>query len=402
MAKKTKKLSAASEKSIKEILERGVDEVIGKEHLEEDLKKGQELRIKLGADPTAPDLHLGHAVAFRKLKQFQDLGHTIVFIIGDYTARIGDPSGKSKTRPQLTALEIEKNAKTYFEQVGKILNLKKCSIHYNSEWFEDFKFDDLIKLASRFPLARILERDDFEKRLKEGIEISAHEILYPMMQAYDSIMINASVEIGGTDQRFNMLAGRELQKKMGMTPQEVITCPLLIGLDGTNKMSKSLGNYIGLDDEPREMYGKVMSIPDKLILHYFELATELSDIELKKIHKQLIGKGNPRDIKMRLAREIVAMYHGKAKVKDAEKNFIQVFQKKEKPDEIPEFKIKGNEADLVDVLYDSKLAQSKSDARRLIAQGGVQIGEEIIKSINAKVKKDDLIQKGKRFFLKVV
>ncbi|MEA3272592.1 MAG: tyrosine--tRNA ligase [Patescibacteria group bacterium] len=400
MNKKSKKLSTASKKSIDEILNRGVDEVIGKEHLEEDLKKGHCLRIKLGADPTAPDLHLGHAVVLRKLKQFQDLGHTIVFIIGDYTARIGDPSGKSKTRPQLTALEIEKNAKTYFEQVGKILNLKKCSIHYNSEWFKKFTFDDLIKLSSKFPLARILERDDFEKRLKEGIEIGAHEILYPMMQAHDSVMINASVEIGGTDQRFNMLAGRDLQKKINMMPQEVITCPLLIGLDGKKKMSKSLGNYIALSDKSREMYGKVMSIPDKLLMHYFEFATELSAVELKKIQQQLKTK-NPRDIKMRLAREIVTMYHGKAKVKDAEKNFVQVFQKKEKPDKMPEFKAE-KEMFLIDVLYESKLAQSKTDARRVIAQGGVQVNSKVIKDIKVKVKKGALIQKGKRHFLKVV
>ncbi|NQU83883.1 MAG: tyrosine--tRNA ligase [Parcubacteria group bacterium] len=399
--KKIKKLPAASQKSIAEILERGVDEVIGKEHLENDLKEGHNLRIKFGADPTAPDLHLGHAVVLRKLKQFQDLGHTIVFIIGDYTAKIGDPSGKSKTRPQLTAFEIEKNAKTYFEQVGKILNLKKCSIHYNSEWFEKFSFDELIKLASHFPLARILERDDFEKRLKEGIEIGSHEILYPMMQAHDSVVINASVEIGGTDQKFNMLAGRDLQKKMRMTPQEVITCPLLVGLDGVNKMSKSLGNYIAFTDEPREMYGKVMSIPDKVLMHYFELTTELADSELKKIKQQLKIK-NPRDVKMRLAREIVEIYHGKAKVKDAEKNFVQVFQKKEKPDQIPTFKIEGEEMSLVDVLYESRLAQSKSDARRNIAQGGVQLNGEVVKDINTIVKKESLIQRGKRHFLKVV
>lgn len=396
-----KKLKPASKKQIDEILNFGVDEVIGKKHLEKDLKSGEVLRIKLGADPTAPDLHLGHAVVLKKLKQFQDLGHTIIFIIGDYTAKIGDPSGKSKTRPQLSSKEIEKNAKTYFEQVGKILDLKKCSIHYNSEWFENLKFDELIKITSKFSVARILERDDFENRLKGGVEIGVHEIMYPMMQAYDSVMINASVEIGGTDQRFNMLAGRELQKKMGETPQEVITCPLLVGLDGVKKMSKSLGNYIGLAEDPKEMYGKVMSIPDKLIMHYFELATEITDKEAKEIHSLLIKGENPRNIKMRLAREIVGLYHNKKVVEEAEENFINIFQKKQNPDNVKEFKIK-KEMELIDVLVESKLCGSKTDARRVIEQGGVKVEGKVVKNIKETVKRGKLIQKGKRHFVKIV
>lgn len=397
---KNNKLKPASKEQIEEILHRGTEEAIDAKHLEKDLTSGATLRIKLGADPTAPDLHLGHAVVLRKLREFQKLGHTAVFLIGDYTALIGDPSGKSKTRPQLSAEEIERNAKTYFEQAGKILDLKKCVIRYNSEWFGEFSLADLIKLTSNFSEARILERDDFSKRLKEGVEIGAHEVLYPMMQAYDSVMINASVEIGGTDQRFNMLAGRDLQRKMGMPEQDVIMCPLLIGLDGEKKMSKSLGNYIALNDAPNDMYGKVMSIPDKLIIHYFELATELALDEIKKMEKDLKGGKNPRDVKMRLAREIVAMYHSAKDAKKAEDNFIGVFQKKEKPEDIATHKIKGKSENILEVLVNSKLAPSKGEARRLIEQGGVKINDETVKDINFEVKKDSLIQKGKRFFVK--
>jgi tyrosyl-tRNA synthetase len=398
---KNKSLKPASKEQIEEILRRGTEEAIDAKHLEKNLTSGAMLRIKLGADPTAPDLHLGHAVVLRKLREFQKLGHTVVFLIGDYTALIGDPSGKSKTRPQLTAEEVERNAKSYFEQVGKVLDLKKCVIRYNSEWFGEFSFADLIKLASNFSVARILERDDFTKRLKEGIEIGAHEILYPMMQAYDSVMINASVEIGGTDQRFNMLAGRDLQRKMNMPEQDVIMCPLLIGLDGEKKMSKSLGNYIGLTDAPNDMYGKVMSIPDKLIMHYFELATELPLDEIKKIEKDL-KKANPRDVKMMLAREIVIMYHSEKDAKKAEENFISVFQKKERPEDVATYKVKGKTENILEVLVNSKLVSSKGEGRRLIEQGGVKVNEETVKDINFAVKKDSLIQKGKRFFVKAV
>lgn len=401
MKNNNKLLKPATHEEIDKVLRRGVEEAIDAKHLEKDLTSGAMLRIKLGADPTAPDLHLGHAVVLRKLREFQKLGHTVVFLIGDYTALIGDPSGKSKTRPQLSVEEVERNAKTYFEQVGKILDLKKCVIRYNSEWFGEFSFADLIKLASNFSVARILERDDFTKRLKEGIEIGAHEILYPMMQAYDSVMINASVEIGGTDQRFNMLAGRDLQRKMGLPEQDVIMCPLLMGLDGERKMSKSLGNYIALSDAPNEMYGKVMSIPDKLMIHYFELATELPLDEIKKIGKDL-KKKNPRDIKMLLAREIVTMYHSEKESKKAEEDFINVFQKKEIPEDVAVYKIRGNFENVLEALVNSKLTSSKGEARRLVEQGGVRIDDKVVKDINFAVKKGSLIKKGKRFFVKTI
>ncbi len=394
----------ADEKIIKKIFSRGVDEVIVRGHLEEDLRKGTDLRIKLGADPTAPDLHLGHAVILRKLREFQELGHVIVFIIGDYTALVGDPTDRSKTRPQLDAKAIARNAKTYFEQVGKILDLKKTEIHYNSEWFKKMTVADMIALASKFSAQRILERDDFSKRIKEGVEVAVHEELYPIMQAHDSVVINASVEIGGTDQKFNVLAGRELQKKMGLFPQDVITCPLLVGTDGTHKMSKSLGNYIGITDAPADMFGKVMSIPDKVIIHYFELATDLPREEIDLISKSLKAGANPRDIKARLAGEIVALYHGAKAAKAAGAAFDRVFSKKETPEDVPEAVVSKPRINILDLLIETKLVASKGEARRVVEQGGVKVDNEVLKDINTMVepaKGGSLVQKGKHIFLRV-
>lgn len=395
-------MKSLSDQQISDLFAGLVDDVIVRGHLESRLKKGEKLRIKLGMDPTAPDLHLGHAVALRLLRRFQDLGHTVVFIIGDYTARIGDPSGKSKTRPQLDAKEIDKNANTYFKQVGKILDLKKAEVRYNSEWLGKLKFEDVIRLAAKFTTARILERDDFTKRMKAGEEISCHELLYPMMQAYDSVAIKADVEVGGTDQRFNMLAGRELQKKMGLPEQDVITVPLLVGLDGKDKMSKSLGNYIGITEPPEEMYGKVMSIPDALIGHYVLLAADgMNGLVVKKV---LEAGTNPRDIKMQLARSIVTRYHTAKDAEKAEAAFVALFQKHEQPAEMPTWKApKG--ATLADALVAAGMAASKSEARRLVEQKGVKVDGQVASDANQALslqKSGVVIQKGKRHFVRVL
>lgn len=388
----------------KSLLTRNIDEIISREHLEKQLKSGKKLRIKLGADPTAPDLHLGHAVVLWKLRAFQELGHTIVFIIGDYTTRIGDPSGKSKTRPPLSDAEIEKNAKTYFSQVGKILDIKKTEIRYNSEWFAKLDFADVIKLAANFSVWRLLERDDFSKRHKEGKELLGHEILYSMMQAYDSIMVKADVECGGTDQKFNLLVGRDLQRKMSLPEQDIIIFKLLVGLDGVKKMSKSLGNYIGLTESSDSMFGKIMSLPDNLILPYFELATPVSEKELKEIETALKSGTNPRDLKVRLAKEIVALYHSKDAAEKAALEFTRVFKNKEKPSKILEIKISEKKLKLVDLIVATKLIKSKSEARRLIEQGGVKVDDAVEKDWQKEieVKSGMIVQIGKRKFVKIV
>jgi len=391
----------ATDEQIKEIFGRGVANVIGVERLTEALKQGETLRFKMGFDPTSPDIHIGHAVGLRLLKKMQDLGHKVVVIVGDYTARIGDPSGRSKTRPPLEPAAIDANAKTYLAQVGKILDVKKIDLEKNSKWLSKLTFADLIKLATNFTVARTLERDDFAKRYKEGVEIYLHELLYPLMQAYDSVAIKASVEMGGTDQTFNMLAGRELQKKMGLPEQSVISCPLLVGLDGVNKMSKSLGNYIGITESAESMYGKVMSIPDALIMSYFELATEMSMEEIAIVKNKLDEGENPRDIKMWLAREIVTLYHSNDAAQKAEEAFVKTFQKKEVPDDVLEIRV-AEHIHIVDCLVKAGLAPSKTDARRIIEQGGVKIDGEVVKDPQTEVKKGSLIQKGKRYFIRVI
>lgn len=357
----------------------GVADIVPVEALEQKLRSARPLTIKLGVDPTAPDLHLGHAVPLRKLRQFQDLGHTVVLIIGDFTALIGDPSGRSATRPALTPEQVELNATTYIEQAFKILDPDKTVMRRNSEWLGPLGFADILKLASQFTVARIMERDDFQKRYREGVGISLHELLYPMAQAYDSVAITADVELGGTDQLFNLLAGRELMEKLGIEPQVCLTLPLLEGTDGVQKMSKSYGNYIGLTEAADEMFGKVMSIPDELMVKYYRLCAALPVEELEAIESALAGgELHPNTAKRRLGREIVALYHGADAAAGAEAAFDAVFKRHEIPDDVPEVRIErqGDVVHLPAVMKQAGLAPTTSEARRLIAAGAVKVDGE--------------------------
>lgn len=384
---------------IKELLERGVSEVIEYDSLEKKLRSGKKLRVKFGIDPTGTDLHLGHTVPLRKLRQFQDLGHQVILLIGDYTALIGDPTGRSQTRPVLTRDQVQENMKTYIDQAGKVLDMPKVEVRYNSEWYADKPGSFLMELTSKITVARILERDDFQKRLKEGVDIQMPEIIYPLLQGYDSVALNADVEIGGTDQKFNLLMGRKLQKRYDQPEQDVITVPILEGTDGEKKMSKSYGNYIALLDSPEEMFGKVMSIPDSLLIKYFELTTDVSSEEIAAIKKELQVGANPRDVKMRLGQAVVKMYHSKKAAEQAQENFIQTFQNKEKPVDILE--IKPSVYDIITVLVEGKLVSSKAEARRAIEQGGVKVDDMKVDSIELVVKRGSVVQKGKRFFVRV-
>jgi len=382
--------------------EKGVVEIIEKESLELKLVSKRKLRIKIGVDPTRPDIHLGHAVALRVLKRLQDAGHTIIFLIGDYTTKIGDPSGRNSTRPILDDEEIKANAKTYFDQVGNILDLKKTEIRYNSEWFSKMNFNDILQLAGKFTVAQITERDDFEKRLKGGIDVGLHEMLYPLMQAYDSVVLKADVEFGGTDQRFNMLAGRVLQKKMGQAPQDVVMVGLLIGLDGKEKMSKSLDNYIGITESANSMFGKTMSIPDSLIESYFVLCTDETEAQIKKHIADMKAGKNPRDVKAELAEKIVEIYHGKKKAVEAKEEFFKVYSKKELPSDIPEVKISGTYT-LPLFLIELGAVSSNSEARRLIEQGGLKIDDAKITDPKAEIATHPgmIVQVGKRKIYKI-
>lgn len=388
-----------SKQKIEELLTRGVDEVIVLADLKKKLKSGKKLRIKFGVDPTAPDLHIGHAVPLWKLKQFQDAGHKVILLIGDYTAMIGDPSGKNETRPMLKPRQIEINMKTYVAQASKILNMKKVELRYNSEWYKEKGWNFVMSLTGKVTIARVLDRDDFQKRIKEGSDIQMQEILYPLMQGYDSVELKCDVEIGGTDQKFNMLMGRKLQKRYDQPEQDIITVPLLEGLDGTKKMSKSYKNYIAFEDFPEAMFGKVMSITDSLIIRYFELATNVSFEQIKDYKKQLEKGVNPRDIKQILAFEIVRFYHGEKEAQKAKEGFIQMFQKKGRPDQIKEVALNGNE--IVDALVKADLVKSKTEARRNIEQKGVRVNDKVVLKFNVKVKSGDVVQKGKRFFIKI-
>jgi len=391
-----------------EILTSNVVEIIPENGLEEKLKKAREenrpLRVKLGADPSAPDLHLGHAVVLRKLKQFQDLGHQVVFIIGDFTARIGDPSGRSETRKPLTPEQVKKNALTYQEQVGKILDISRAEIRYQEEWFGKMKLEDVLVLTSKYTLARMLERDDFAQRFKEQRPIFLHEIMYPLLQAYDSVAIKADIELGGTDQKFNLIVGREIQREYGLEPQVAMLMPILEGLDGKQKMSKSLGNYIGLTEPPNQMYGKVMSIPDELIIRYFELATELPKEEIRGIERKMKeGILNPRDAKARLAREIVKIYHGEEASIRAEEEFNRIFRNKELPEEVQEVIINEPKIWIVKLLTLVGAAKSNSEAKRLISQGAVEINGSRIEDINMDIEIDKpfILRVGKHFFRRI-
>lgn len=397
-----------------EVIKRGTIEIIPENELvsklERSIKSGKSLTIKLGLDPTAPDIHLGHTVVLQKLRQFQDLGHQVIVILGDFTARIGDPTGKSETRKQLSEEQVLANARTYERQIFKILEQKRTKLVFNSEWLASLNFAEIIKLSSKYTVARMLERDDFAKRFKECLPISIHEFFYPLMQGYDSIVLNADIEIGGSDQRFNLLMGRTLQKEYGQEPQIALLMPILEGLDGINKMSKSLGNYIGIDESPREMYGKTMSLPDHMMLRYFELVTPVSIEELREIESGLKNETiHPRDLKMRLAREIVSQYHSSEAAFTAEEEFKRIFQQKDLPDEIPDYRISE------DILEDGTIwlprllvaigsAGSTSEARRLIQHGGVKIDGLRITDPNFHVSpvSEMIIQVGKRKFNRIL
>lgn len=397
-----------------EIIRRGAAEIIPENELVEKLKKSikdnKPLTIKLGLDPTAPDIHLGHTVVLQKLRQFQDLGHRIIIILGDYTGRIGDPSGKSETRKQLTEEEVLFNARTYERQIFKVLDKEKTKLVFNSEWLAPLTFEHVLNLSAKYTVARMLERDDFHKRFKEGLPISIHEFFYPLMQGYDSVALKADVEMGGTDQKFNLLMGRHLQKEYGQEPQVALTMPILEGLDGVNKMSKSLGNYIGIDEPANEMYGKTMSIPDELMVRYFELVTQVPMEEIKTIKQGLDdGSLHPRDVKMRLGREIVSIYHGEEVAKQAEEAFKKVFQQRELPDEIPQFIVtpevlEDGQVVLPKLLVAANLVSSTSEARRMIKQGGVKINGETAKDINLRFNPppETVIKVGKRKFAQII
>ncbi|MGM0602382.1 MAG: tyrosine--tRNA ligase [Bacillota bacterium] len=396
-----------------EILKRGVSDLISEEELKEKLieaeKEGRPLKVKLGLDPTAPDIHLGHTVVLRKLKQFQDLGHEVYLIIGDFTGMIGDPSGKSETRKQLTREEVIENARTYKEQFSKVLDRDKTKLVFNGDWLGELDFADVLELSSKYTVARMLERDDFSKRYQEEKPIGIHEFFYPLMQGYDSVAINADVELGGTDQRFNLLVGRNLQKEYGQKPQVVVMMPLLEGLDGVNKMSKSLGNYIGVYDKPSDMYGKVMSIPDDLILRYFELLTDVSPEKLTEIKEKLDQDDfNPMGLKKELAYIIVKEYHDKNSADAAADEFENVFSKGNLPEDIPVIKIDSSDLEdgelwIVKLVAATGLVDSNSEARRMIKQGAVTIDDQKYEKINLDIEVKDgmIIQIGKRRFAQI-
>ncbi|GIR02371.1 MAG: tyrosine--tRNA ligase [Gammaproteobacteria bacterium] len=387
-----------------ELIKRGIDEVLTEDDLVSKLKSKKQLTVKVGFDPTAPDLHLGHTVILNKMRHFQDLGHKVVFLIGDFTGRIGDPSGKNKTRPSLDKEELEKNAKTYSDQVFKILNKDLTDIRFNSEWCEDLGADGIIGLASKYNLGRMLERDDFSKRYKANQQIAIHEFLYPLIQAYDSIALNADVEMGGTDQKFNLLVGRELQRAFDQEPQVCITLPILEGLDGTNKMSKSLDNYVGINEDPDEMFGKIMSISDDLMWRWFELLSFRPINEVNELKKEVKSGMNPRDTKILLAEEIIERFHSKEDAENAKNTFLDRFQKGAKPKDIETFSISlDDDIAIGNLLKESGLVQSTSEAMRLVKQGAVKINDEKIDDPKLSIEKNQelLVQVGKRRFLKI-
>jgi tyrosyl-tRNA synthetase len=390
------------------ILHRGVAEIVPAEDLraklQQSLATGRPLRVKLGLDPTAPDIHLGHTVVLQKLRQFQDLGHQVIIIIGDFTGKIGDPTGKTETRRQLTEAEVQANAATYKEQIFKILLPDRTEVTFNSRWLGRLTFAGVIELAAKTTVARMLEREDFSRRYQENRPISVHEFFYPLMQGYDSVALEADVELGGTDQKFNLLMGRQLQREYGQEPQVAMMMPILPGLDGVQKMSKSLGNYIGVSEAPAEMYGKTMSLPDELMLTYFELVTAVPLEELEAIREGLAaGSLHPRDTKMRLAREIVTLYHGAAAARAAEREFRQVFQQGDLPEEMPEVRINAARVWLPRLMVQANLAPSTSEARRLISQGAVKLDGERLADPDVEIGIRDgaVIQAGKRKFARL-
>jgi tyrosyl-tRNA synthetase len=389
-------MSDLNSQTVDRILRRGVAEIIVREEMTQLLRSGKKLRLKEGFDPSFPDIHLGHMVTLRKLRQFQELGHQVVLIVGDWTAQIGDPSGASVTRPMLTAEQVQKNAKTYMEQFFKVVDKDKTEVRWQSEWFGKFGLADVIRLTSKFTVAQMLAREDFANRFSAGNPVSVTELLYPMMQAYDSVAIQSDVEFGGTDQKFNLLVGRELQATVGQRPQQVFMAPLLIGTDGSRKMSKSLGNYIGVAEPPNQMYGKVMSITDGLIMNYFELLTDVSGEELAEFRKMLeSGTTNPMTLKKRLAREIVAQLHDEKAASEAEERFEREVQRKETPKDVPTIRISEEIPDIRRELVSSGMAASMSEATRLINQGAVKIDGEKITGYRCPIHDGAIVQVGR-------
>jgi tyrosyl-tRNA synthetase len=394
-------------------IRRGVVEIVPEDELKQKIigsvVTGKPLKVKLGLDPSAPDIHIGHTVVLHKLRQFQQLGHQVQLIIGDFTGRIGDPTGKSETRKQLTEEDVKRNAETYQKQIYKILDADKTQLYYNSEWLGPMSFVDVVQLSAKVTVARMMERDDFSKRYATGQAIHVHEFFYPLMQGYDSVALKSDVELGGTDQKFNLLMGRTLQKEYGVTAQVTIMTPLLEGLDGVNKMSKSLGNYIGIDEEPNQIYGKAMSIPDELMPKYYELATSMSNEDLKLLQEGLLdGTVHPRDAKMQLARTFVSMYHGEQAASEAQQHFVTVFQQRALPEDIEEIVVAADALEdgqigIIKLLVTLGLSASNSEARRSIQQGGVKINEQKIEDLNISLtlQEDDIIQVGKRKFAKI-
>ena len=387
------------------LIKRGTDEILTEADLKKKLDSGKQLVIKAGFDPTAPDLHLGHTVLLNKLRHFQELGHKVIFLIGDFTGQIGDPSGKNKTRPTLDAKELAENSKTYQKQVFKILKKELTEVRFNSEWCNDLGASGLIELASKYNVARMLERDDFNKRYNANQSIAVHEFLYPLIQGYDSVVLEADVECGGTDQKFNLLVGRELQRSYDQDPQVVLTVPILEGLDGTNKMSKSLNNYIGVDEAPDEMFGKIMSISDDLMWRWFELLSFISEKEIASLKNEMDAGKNPRDIKFILAEELVNRFHADGDGEACKEAFLQRFQKGLMPEDIPgiSIDIDGDSMPLVNLLKNTEMVASTSEAARLIKQGGVKIDSKKVEDPKLEIKKgsEAIYQVGKRKFLKI-
>ncbi|HDR1069117.1 TPA: tyrosine--tRNA ligase [Pasteurella multocida] len=382
-------------------LKRGVDEILSEADLIEKLKENRPLRVKLGADPTAPDIHLGHTVVLNKLRQFQQFGHEVIFLIGDFTGMVGDPSGKNTTRPPLSRDDVLRNAETYKQQIYKILDPQKTRIVFNSSWLGELGTEGMIRLTSNYTVARMLERDDFKKRFSNNQPIAIHEFIYPLLQGYDSVALDADIELGGTDQKFNLLVGRELQKSAGQKPQVAITLPLLVGLDGEKKMSKSLGNYIGVAESPTEMFGKVMSISDELMWDWYDLLSFRPLTEIAQLKQEVENGRNPRDIKVLLAKEIIARFHSEADAEAAEQEFINRFQKGAMPEDMPELTFEG-EMGLANLLKEAGLVASTSEANRMVQQGGVKIDGEKVEDAKLVIKANTAVyQVGKRKFARV-
>ncbi|MGG2199519.1 MULTISPECIES: tyrosine--tRNA ligase [Paenibacillus] len=413
---KWEELSSAQQEEVNRQLEtirRGVVEIVPEDELRnkviDSVATGKPLNVKLGLDPSAPDIHVGHTVVLHKLRQFQELGHQVQLIIGDFTGRIGDPTGKSETRKQLTEEDVKRNAETYQKQIYKILDKSKTNLYYNSEWLGPLNFADVVQLSAKVTVARMLERDDFSKRYGSGLPIHIHEFFYPLMQGYDSVALKSDIELGGTDQKFNLLMGRTLQKEYGVAAQVAIMNPLLEGLDGVNKMSKSLGNYIGIDEEPNEIYGKAMSVPDELMAKYYELATDMSNEELARLRSGLEdGSVHPRDAKMRLAHTFVRMYHGQQAADEAQHHFVTVFQQRALPDDIEDVTLPAEALDngvirAAKLLVTLGLQTSGSEARRSVQQGAVKINEQKVDDPNAELTPadGDIVQVGKRKFARI-